>query len=459
MLVVVVMLSSNSNNNAFAQSDSSPAEKPNILWVMTDDQDFRSWRRMPEVRKLAKEGVSFERSFVTTSQCCPSRSTWLTGQYAHNHQVKEQVARFGGGYEKVRETGLEERALPTWLNKEGYVTAYGGKYMNQYYEADSVPPGWDRWFGFTKGMGNENRYFVNENGSERYFNRASLASVDYLSLRGQQFARNTDRYNAPFFLGLAPFTPHKPYFYPKRYENTFDHMKAPRFPNFDEEDRSDKPPVVQGFEGGDPDHYDRVYRDRMRGLLGVNDMIRGVREELEANGEWQDTIVVFTSDNGYLVGEHDWEGKSIPYEGSARVPFIAAGPGIPENEKRYKTIANIDWAPTIADWTGATPKTEVDGRSLKPLIQDPTTPWRQRILIEAWGLFQFSAVRAQYEMYAEYRELGERSEAKEYYNLREDFHQLENAYPEMPADRREEMQRQLKDLRECSGASCREADN
>lgn len=429
-------------------------KKPNIVFVITDDQDQASWRRMSEVRKLAKEGLVFENSYVTTSQCCPSRSTLLTGKYAHNHLVTEQIAAWGGGYEKVKEVGLEKNALPTWMDDE-YLTAYMGKYMNEYFEANSKPPGWDRWFAYTRGMANPNWYEVNENGTEKRYDRR-MAETDYLARMGGSFAKNSTRYDKPFFLTLAPFTPHKPYFYPERYKDTYNHLEAPKYPNFQEKDKSDKPGLVAGYDAGDMRHYDAIYRDRMRGLLGVNDMIRRVRAELEKNGEWENTIMVFTSDNGYLTGEHDWEGKSVPYENSIRVPLVMAGPGIPKGESRKQIAANIDWAPTLADFAGVEPKTEVDGRSLVPVIRDGSTEWRKRLLIEAWGIFQFDAVREgegrrDGYLFSEWRKTEyQPNPMSEHYDMRDDPYQLDGTGGE-----REGLSAKLAKLRECAGETCR----
>ena len=425
---------------------------------MTDDQDFRSWRRMSNVRALAREGVVFPRSFVTTSQCCPSRTTLLTGQYAHNHLVKEQIAAWGGGYSKVKELGLEKNALPTWLKKEGYVTAYGGKYLNEYNETDSVPPGWDRWFTYTKGMSHPDWYNVNENGKERRIQRDKLADPDYLAIRGESFVRNSGRYNNPFFLTLAPFVAHSPHFHAERHAKAYSSLKAPRFPNFNEKNVGDKPRSIRELpyrNAAGVAELDEAYRDRMRGLLGVNQMLGRVMKALKDTGEWENTIIVFTSDNGYLMGEHRWKGKSFPYEGSIRVPFIVAGPGIPKGVTKNQMIANIDWAPTIADWTGATPATEVDGRSIVPLLSGDNPAWRNRLLIEAWGVYKLHAVREQHEIYAEHWGSNEH----EYYNLQEDFHQLENAYPTMDPGLQTDLAAKLAALKDCTGQACRAAEN
>src|SRR5215207_857478 len=144
-------------------------ERPNIVFIMADDQDFRSVATMPNVQSsLVQKGTTFARTFASTSTCCPSRATFLTGQYPHNHGVKTNLAP-DGGYEKALELGLENSTIATWLDGAGYVTAYAGKYLNQYGTIEDpndpsarlrIPPGWDAWWAYTKGMSNPPRYYV-----------------------------------------------------------------------------------------------------------------------------------------------------------------------------------------------------------------------------------------------------------------------------------------------------------
>lgn len=434
-------------------------EKPNIVWIMTDDQDFRSWKRMPAVRDmLASRGTVFENSFVTTSACCPSRATFLRGQYVHNHGVKDNIAP-DGGWEKFNGRKLDEDHVGHWLQDAGYTTAWGGKYINQY-AGDEKPLGWSRWWMYSRGIASAEKYQVDENGRKRWVQRESLSDPDYLAGKAEAFIGN--RKEKPFFLVLSPFTPHYPYFYPKRHENKFKHMGAPKPPNFNEEDVSDKPLWVRTRPKEPVSDMDESYRKRMRGLLAVDDMVERTVRAVARKGELGNTIFVFTSDNGYLVGEHRWEGKAAPYEESIRVPLIAKGPGIPYGAKRTQMAANLDWGPTVADWAGATPPNYIDGRSLVPVIQDGSTPWRNRLLYEYFGTaqeernwgarYENRGVRtADEKLYAEYPATGE----KEYYDLKEDPYQLENAYPAMDQALQTELSTKLAELKDCAGETCR----
>ena len=125
----------------------SGSDRPNIIFVLTDDLDYASVQKMPELRSvMVEEGVSFEKAFTSQSLCCPSRATSLTGLYAHNHQIKGNKPP-DGGFEKFRDAGLEEDTIATRLQGEGYRTAFMGKYLNGYPAGDPtyVPPGWDEW--------------------------------------------------------------------------------------------------------------------------------------------------------------------------------------------------------------------------------------------------------------------------------------------------------------------------
>lgn len=446
---------------ALASAPAMAEQRPNVVWIMTDDQDYRSIGRMPAVQRLlVNEGTTVRNTFASTPTCCPSRTTWLRGQYADNHTVRTNFAP-EGGYPRVREAGLEQSTIATWLDDAGYVTALGGKYLNLYGttgEPAGVPPGWDRWWGYTRGISSPYGYWVNENGKERYVERSKLSDPDYLAMRGEQFISNRPANGPPFFLALTPFTPHHPYFYAPRHAGLFQNLTAPRFPNFNEADVSDKPAHVRGRAAYTPEQdaeFDEKYRDRMRGLRGVDEMVERVVRALDRGGHLRDTYIVFTSDNGYLLGEHRWEGKALPYDPSARVPFVVRGPGVPAGVGRNELLSNVDWAPTVAGWAGVTPPDFVDGRDAGPLLSGGSPAWRDSILLEYFGPYlDYSAVRtSDGRLYAEYG-TGE----KEYYDLSKDPYQLENAYPTMDPALRDDLSAKLADLKNCAGEACRTAE-
>ena len=430
---------------------------------MTDDQDFRSVARMPNVQALlAKQGTTFTRAYATTPTCCPSRATFLTGRYPHNHGVKTNTLPLGG-YERAKAIGLENSTVATWLDGGGYVTALAGKYLNQYGsdladpERLRIPPGWDAWWAYTRGMSNAPGYAVNEGGQERWVERSAVSDPDYLAMRGEAFVRNQG--SRPFFLVLTPFTPHFPYFHAERHAELFPGLKAPRYPNFNEQDISDKPAYMQRrplYDEARIEAMDEGYRDRMRGLMGVDEMVGRVVKALQDTGKLENTYIVFTSDNGYLMGEHRWEGKSNPYEGSAKIPLIVRGPGVVPGAKKGHLVSNVDWAPTIADLAGVKTQRSVDGRSLTPLLTGERVPnWRKRLLLAYYGDFlPYQAIRTADDRLYVQNESGER----EFYDLKEDPYQLQNAHPTMDTETEQSLSAALANLKGCKGEACRTAE-
>lgn len=426
---------------------------------MTDDQDARSLYQMPATqRTLVQNGTRFTRAFATTSQCCPSRASMLRGQYAHNHGVKDNTPP-NGSFSRWDELELDKDNLATRLKDSGYITAYGGKYMNEYFKAaGSVEPGWTRWWAYTRGMANPNGWYVNENGNEVWVDRDVYSDPDYLKMRGEAFVRNRAGGAQPWMLTLAPFVPHHPYFHAPRHAPLYEAAEAPRTPDFNEPDVSDKPAAISKralYDEAGVAKLDEGYQDRLRGLRGVDEMVDGVMRALEQTGQLQNTYIMFVSDNGYMMGHHRIEGKVYPYEASIKIPMVIRGPGVPKGAVRPQLVGNLDVGPTIAGWTGVD-LPYADGRSLSPLLSEtPPAAWRKRILIEYFSTNAFDAVRTSDEkMYAEYGN-GDR----EFYDLKQDPYELENAYPNMDPALQQTLTTKLDALKNCAKETCRAAED
>ena len=313
----------------------SPTTRPNIIFVLTDDLDYASAQKIPKIGSLlVEEGASFREAFTSQSLCCPSRATILTGLYAHNSGVKHTKAP-DGGFIKFRDEGLEEDTIAVRLQEGGYRTAFFGKYMNMYPgqgDPTHVPPGWDEWRG---SIGNYEPYDygINENGQtilygsdiEDYF-------TDVLSDQATEFVRQAAFDDTPFFLHLDPTAPHEPAIPAERHERAFADEKVPRPPSFNEGDVSDKSSWIQDhapLNDKKISDTEERYRMRLESMLAVDEMVASLVEELEATGELENTYVFFTSDNGFLQGEHRLtDTKDRPYEESARVPLFVRCPGI-----------------------------------------------------------------------------------------------------------------------------------
>lgn len=439
-------------------------ERPNVVVIMTDDQDLASLAVMDNVRRhIARRGVTFENAFATFPLCCPSRASFLTGQYAHNHGVTDNSPPKGGFQ------AFDDRAtLPVSLRRDGYRTGWVGKYMNGYdksrvrtaRERRDFPPGWSEWRAMLTGhyLGWE----MNDNGTLRRFGkRPADYQTDVFTREAVGFIRRGSRRDRPFFLTLSYKAPHieqgnrlgkvpnpRP---AARHAGRFKGIALPRGAAFNERDVSDKPAFVRRqprLDRGERRRLTRLNRDRRETLLAADEGVGRVVEVLRRAGELRNSLLVFWSDNGFLLGEHRLRGKSTLYEESVRVPLVMRGPGVPAGRSRDQIVGNIDLAPTILGATDADPLRPMDGRSLMRLARRPNLAANRDILLENRSA---EAVRTQRYMYAEHPG-GE----VELYDLREDPNQLTSRHdaPEFQQVRGRLAER-LEQLRDCAGQGCR----
>jgi N-acetylglucosamine-6-sulfatase len=441
------------------------APSPNVLVIMTDDQTVESLRVMRNVRRLLGDrGTSFSNSFVTYALCCPSRATFLTGQYAHNHGVLGNKPPIGG-YARLDHTNT----LPVWLQDAGYYTAHLGKYLNGYGRTSptEVPPGYDEWRGSVDPSTYRfYDYTLNENG--RLTTYGEYQTDVYARKAARIIQRRAPRAR-PFFLWVAFLAPHgggprepgDPGRLPSpvpapRHRNDFASEPLPRPPGFNEADVSDKPARIRNrpllTRSGIRDIRE-MYQQRLESLLAVDEAVARMVAALRRARELDNTLIVFTSDNGFFHGEHRVPaGKVLPYEPSIRVPLIMRGPGIPARRRLGHRVANIDLAPTIVDAAGATPGRVMDGRSLLSIIANPQTTLGRDLLVERGpGAGTFTAVRTPNYLYAEYG-----NDDRELYDLIRDPFQLESRHADPAyAALRDDLAERLAHLRACSGPSCR----
>ncbi len=464
-----------------APSTASPI-RPNIIFILTDDLDATSIREMPRLTTLLVDrGISFAGFFVTTSLCCPSRSSILRGQYVHNHQVLTNRAP-SGGFERFHALGHEDSTVAVWLKATGYRTALMGKYLNGYPgSADPayVPPGWDEWDSPVKGKPYGNfDYVMNENGRlVEYRHRPEDYLTDVLSRKAAEFIRTSAKGSGPFFLYLATYAPHAPATPAPRHVGAFADAAAPRSPSFNEADITDKPDWVRtrpSLTAQQIAQIDEHYRQRLRSLLAVDEMVADLINVLRETGRLEQTYIFFTSDNGYHMGEHRlMPGKNTAYEEDIRVPLIVRGPGVTAGRTVEHLAMNIDFAPTFAALAGAALPSFVDGRSLVPLL-GPTPPplsqWRQAFVTEHFvdagertggqprrrggGAPAFYGLRTRDAKYVEYA-TGER----ELYDLRTDPYELRNLAATAPQDLLSRLAARLADLKRCRGQTCRAAED
>lgn len=449
------------------------APRRNVVVVETDDQTMTDLASMPHVRALiADHGVSFTNSFVSLSQCCPSRATFLTGEYAHNHGVLTTQPPFGGF-----PAFHDRQSLAVWLQRAGYRTALVGKYFNKYGKTDPtyVPPGWSDWHGLEgRSVYRYQGFAINDNGRVRTY--PGQYQSDVLQALDQRFVRRSAGSGKPFFLWatfVAPHigTPHDVMAPAKLHEavplsifdNPFLGIDMPRTPAFNEADVSDKPRDIRRRPLITPVRQQQlrtVWARRQEALMSVDEDVVRLMRTLHATHTLRNTLVIFTSDNGYMVGEHRvLDGKVLPYEPSIRVPLLMRGPGIPSDATRDEPVWNGDLAPTIVAETGAHPAWDMDGESLLPFARDGHRHSDRAILLEGpphgnlHGSLEFAGLRTNEHVYVRYHD-GE----AELYDLRRDPYELRNLAGK-PADRQLErhLAHRLDRLRHCSGPECRTA--
>jgi N-acetylglucosamine-6-sulfatase len=363
-----------------ASAQAASEGPPDIVLIVTDDQRWDTLWAMPTVsERLAVPGVTFSEAFVVNPLCCPSRASILTGNYSHTHLVYRQDPPFG------RFDWFDDSStLATWLDEAGYRTGLFGKYIDGGQHAavtGYVPPGWDRWVAFVHAEMFD--YGLTFDGTVRRFGTAPEDhSTEVLADEAVAFVRESE---GPLFLVYAPAVPHAPAIPSPGDEDALAELAPARPASFDEPDVSDKPAWVRDLPrltADDRAAIDAFRRQQYGSLLGVDRAVGEILHALRASGRLENALIVFTSDNGILHGEHRWTKKEAPYEEAIRVPLVLRWDAAGWKPRTESALAlNIDLAPTIADAAGvATPST--DGESLLPLLEGRSSTWRRDFLIE-----------------------------------------------------------------------------
>ncbi|HEV3475580.1 MAG TPA: sulfatase, partial [Actinomycetota bacterium] len=342
--------------------------RPTIVLIVTDDQRFDSLWAMPHVqRHLVSRGVTFANAFVVNPLCCPSRASLLTGGYSHSTGVYTNR-----GFQAFRPHA--PNTLATWLQGAGYRTGLFGKYLNGYGPAGHagyVPPGWDRWAVLAHNNGHYFDYDMNVNGTlVHHGSEAQDYSTDVAAREAVAFIRETE---GPLFVLLAPYAPHGPATPAPRHEGAFADLGRWRPPSYDEKDLSDKPAWMQTLprlDGNERESIDEFRRRQYESLLAVDDAVDAVVRSLEETGRLGTSLIAYTSDNGFLWGEHRFAGKQAAFDESIRVPLVARyDPLITGPRVDPHLVLNIDLAPTVAALAGAVPPPATERVTLLPLLE------------------------------------------------------------------------------------------
>ena len=385
--------------------------RPNILIVDLDDSRFDGIDRMPTVlNRIAGAGVSFSNSFVTNSVCCPSRASMLSGLYSRHHGTRA-VAGDIGGADTFRVSGTDQQTMATWLHDAGYATGLFGKYLNDYSGSEAqlgpggtfyIPPGWDRWHAFVSpehygGVNGATYKLVDETGAVQVFDDHTTDaqySTDVLATHLRDFIAGATQSGQPFFAVYTPYSSHADVVLPapaQRHENLFMDLAPWRPPSWNEADISDKPRWVSLVPADRFGLTDAVRLDAYRSLMATDEQLAATMDLLAQQGVDQNTLIIFTSDNGTMWSEHGIpvQRKENPYEEAIRVPMIARYPRLAGNAAitRHEPVLNIDIAPTVAEAAGVTPPVALDGQSFLPLLAGaPASPGRPDFLLEHFRL-------------------------------------------------------------------------
>ena len=427
------------------------SRRPNVVVIVTDDQRHDTIAYMPRTKRfLHRRATRFTNAFSTTPVCCPSRASTLTGRYAHNHEVLTASTHHRAMAELAEPSMLQET-----LHEAGYATALYGKFLNNW-DVERDPQNLTDWAIFANSAPDGYRNGLwNVNGTVR---RIPRYSTSYLRGKAQEFVhRQESKDDQPWFMYIATAAPHAP-FVP---EAKFRRARVPSglmTPGMTESDRADKPAWVRTSQTT-PAKALSLRRAQIRTLYSVDFLFARLIKTLRQLEEDRQTLLVFTSDNGYLWGEHGLGAKRWPYLESAKVPLYLYWPGRILAGTDHRLVANIDVAPTIVDAVGLS-LAPIDGYSLL------SNRSRSRLLLEyfasetvavppSWA----STITSNYQYIEYYDDAGTTIE-REYYDLRADRWQLTNLFGDsivgndLGAAELQRLKDQLQSDRDCVGSNC-----
>ncbi len=406
----------------------APSARPNILVIEADDMRTDDLAWMPHVRRLIQRtGLTFENSFAPYPLCCPSRASFLSGEYSHNHGVLDTQDPYG--YQAFH----DRTTIATVLHRAGYRTAIVGKYLNGYGRQDIpgthrsslhyVPPGWTdfnalsdhRWKPWQEvGGGTYNYRHATQDINHRTVTWPRKYSTTVLARQARHLIGKYSATAKPWFLWYTPIAPHfgaprepddpagtyndkgylnvwrtpaRPNWVKGHFDREITHGQGVRLHGLSEPDMSDKPRWMRGhppINRQERAAETMLARQRAESLYVLDLQVARTVRYLRALGELDNTIIMFTSDNGYYLGEHrKRQHKTTLHEPSLRVPLLATGPGIPRG-RRYDPVSTVDMAPTIAGLAGVRGgMPRADGVDLVPVIRHGDRGWRRPVVIEA----------------------------------------------------------------------------
>ena len=383
----------------FNLSAENNGKKPNFLFILVDDQPYDAvgfsgrypFLKTPNIDKLVSDGVNIKNFFVTQSICSPSRASFLTGTYPHIHGVNQNNKHVDPDWGSFPPYSVH-------LKENGYETAHIGKiHMAHKRGKDHIRPGFDYWYSFI-GQGQYFNPEVNDNGVETI---EEGYITDILTQKTVDWLVNKRDSNKPFSLNLWHKAVHERHLPAPRHKDLFKGEKLPEPPHNTHKETFEGKPEWQrrktfGFKWNKGDEIPETLKEKkwpinkyknmqlLRSLIAVDESLGKVIETLEKIGELDNTVIIYSSDNGYFMGEHTFKDKRLAYENSIRVPMIIRYPKlIKKNSEVSEQCLNIDLAPTILDFAGINKPEYMQGESMLDLIRGKNVKkWRKSILFE-----------------------------------------------------------------------------
>ncbi|KAI1330225.1 arylsulfatase [Xylariaceae sp. FL0255] len=363
--------------SALAAATHCLAKQPNVVFIFTDDQDLHagSLNYMPILQnELAAKGTTFTNHFATLAQCCPSRSSLFRGQAGHNTNITNVQAP-GGNYDKWVASAQDEDYLPHWLVSAGYNAEYLGKFLNGYNIANyaTAPKGWTHVDVTTDPYTYSYNNVVMSANGQTPISYHGFHQTDVLRTKALDRIKYLNNQSAPFYITIAPTTPHLPAVPLERHMQLFLDQDAPRPANFNPDNQTQANAVswiadVPLMTEKEINATDDLFRRRIQGLQGVDEIIEDVVSLLGNLSILDNTYIVYSTDNGYHLGNHRLpHGKTLAFREDSNIPFIVRGPGIPANKTSDLPSAHLDLAPTFLEIAGVAQKdwpVFLDGRSL-----------------------------------------------------------------------------------------------
>ncbi|SED12619.1 Arylsulfatase A [Nocardioides exalbidus] len=368
-------------------TDAAVPSRPNIVFVLTDDMRDDDLDHMPITRRLlADQGMEFTDAISPHPLCCPARAQLATGQYAQNNGVQHNRGEHGG-FQALDPT----REASVWFRDAGYQTGFAGKFLNGYHPSSVRPAGWGRWDALTRGTYDYVNFSMTGDGTPTRYTDSYITTVieDHTDTSIRDFAATGDPF-VVYAWHLAPhyrITPEGGRSLPPpmpQDRGTFADQRPASFddPAFDEADVSDQPRYLRNLPPVDREEVHAENSARLESLQAVDRAVGSLVQTLDEAGVLDDTYIVFSSDNGYSLGEHRYTGKDVLTDEALQVPLVVRGPGIPAGTTSDLPVTLVDLPATFADLTGVQPQWTIDGTSLVPTLMGDEQPFRDTTLIQ-----------------------------------------------------------------------------